>query len=404
MRVGFRISLNILLLAAVLVAEVREPATSCVVSTKGALRVFPAVDVGCGHRLTYLGTYFADGKYRADSRFSMLHESATAESEPSLRPAEVPEFVDLHPRERTVEDISPGKHTIRHAQGHSLLAEVRDDAVTFAYGRERAFLGPRYVTTDSTGRAIVSDPAAEAVHVLDRASPYRILAGNKHRLQSVGAVAVDKNNNIFVADPRAGVVVVFDANGEFFREIGKVGEDEGLFHNIEGIAIDRRRQRLYVADGSRDMLLVLNIEGKILQRVGGRRSESGVTLDHPTAVVVKSDKVVVLDAGGSRMRVFDLRWKLLLTIATNLAPGYATEMGLDVDMEGNIYLSNMDRTTVRIYDLLGNLQTTFGSPGARRGEFSAPAALWIDAENKLYVAEKGNRRVQVFQISEPAKR
>jgi hypothetical protein len=33
------------------------------------------------------------------------------------------------------------------------------------------------------------------------------------------------------------------------------------------------------------------------------------------------------------------------------------------------------------------------------GEFSAPGGLWVDANNRLYVADTANVRVQLFQLT-----
>jgi DNA-binding beta-propeller fold protein YncE len=285
-----------------------------------------------------------------------------------------------------------------------MITELRDDVITMAYGREKALLAPRYVTTDSKGRAIVSDPAAQSVHVLDGENPFRIVAGRGHRLQSVGAVAVDKFDNIYVADPQAGVVIVFDSVGRFVREIGRISADEGLFHETAAIAVDRQRHLLYVADTSRDLLMVLNADGNVLQRAGGRRLESGATFSHPVAVTVKHDRIVVLDLGGARVQIFDLRWKLLQSFETKLVAGYSTELGLDIDLELNVYVSNIGGKNLRIFEQHGSLVGEFGAAGVRRGEFGTPAAIWIDADNRLYVAERHNRRVQLFQISGTATR
>jgi sugar lactone lactonase YvrE len=382
-------------------AGVNSPSPNCGATSDRPVRVFPSIAAGCGRRLAYLGTYYSDGKYHPQSLLSGLLESSRDESTdpPALRPAEVPDSVDLHPRERAIENMTPGSHAVNHLKGRSTITELRDDVMTFVYGREKALLSPRYITTDTRGRAIISDPALLAVHVLDRDDPFRIVAGGSHRLQSVGAVAVDKLDNIFIADPQAGLIQVFDSDGRFFREIGRISEDEGIFHDPEALAIDRRRQRLYVADASRDMVLMLNIEGKVLQRAGGRRAESGATFNHPNALTVKHDEIVVLDSGGARIQVFDLHWKLLEQFSTRLAPGYSSELGLDVDSAGNIYLSNIERATIRVFDKAGRLTAEFGRQGTRRGEFLSPTGIWIDADDRLYVSEKDNRRVQVFQLS-----
>lgn len=45
---------------------------------------------------------------------------------------------------------------------------------------------------------------------------------------------------------------------------------------------------------------------------------------------------------------------------------------------------------------------TFGQDGSRLGEFSAPSGLWVDANNRLYVADTANVRVQLFQLTSAA--
>ena len=39
---------------------------------------------------------------------------------------------------------------------------------------------------------------------------------------------------------------------------------------------------------------------------------------------------------------------------------------------------------------------SWGNPGAAAGEFTTPHAVWIDAENRVLVADRENNRVQVF--------
>jgi DNA-binding beta-propeller fold protein YncE len=39
----------------------------------------------------------------------------------------------------------------------------------------------------------------------------------------------------------------------------------------------------------------------------------------------------------------------------------------------------------------------FGALGGGPGQFNLPAGLYVDAEDRLYVADSFNRRVQIFQ-------
>jgi DNA-binding beta-propeller fold protein YncE len=71
-----------------------------------------------------------------------------------------------------------------------------------------------------------------------------------------------------------------------------------------------------------------------------------------------------------------------------------------VDRTGNIYVSSTRDSQIVIYRRDGHLLGSFGRPGMEIGEFSAPAGLWIDGTNRLYVGDTNNGRVQVFQLSQ----
>lgn len=412
MRPAFYLHFVILLLALVSIPLIEAETASVDTVTTVPCPLPPAhsntvpsatAEMGCGRSLTYLGSYRSDGKFQGTPRFFRLSEPvATLDTPPRRRPESVPDFVNLHPRERIAEDPLPSKHAWKTFKAHSPIAEWRDDVITFAYGHETALLAPRYITTDSHGRAIISDPAAEAVHVLDDKNSFRIPAGNKYRLRSVGAVAVDGKDNIYVIDPELGRVEVFDPSGQFRYEFGTFSKDEGLFHDPAAIAIDRANERIYIVDSSRDMVFMLNLRGTVLKRAGGRRNESGIAFRHPTAIAIKNDQVIVVDDDGARIQILDLECNLLRAIPSGLVAGYARELGVDADAAGNIYLSNIDHVHIRVFDRLGNMQNLVG-PKAWGGTFADPAAVWIDSANRLYVSEKTNRRIQVFQINRPSR-
>ncbi|MFC1619935.1 6-bladed beta-propeller, partial [Candidatus Neomarinimicrobiota bacterium] len=51
----------------------------------------------------------------------------------------------------------------------------------------------------------------------------------------------------------------------------------------------------------------------------------------------------------------------------------------------------------QIFDEQGNLLLVVGSSGYLPGQFNLPAGLFIDDEDKIYVVDTMNRRVQIFQ-------
>jgi DNA-binding beta-propeller fold protein YncE len=69
-----------------------------------------------------------------------------------------------------------------------------------------------------------------------------------------------------------------------------------------------------------------------------------------------------------------------------------------VDAIGNIYVTWPSRSKIRVFKQDGTLVGDFGTGGTDIAQFNVPAGIWVDPQNRIYVADKNNRRVQVFQI------
>ena len=52
---------------------------------------------------------------------------------------------------------------------------------------------------------------------------------------------------------------------------------------------------------------------------------------------------------------------------------------------------------IQIFDRAGHFLLAFGGLGAQPGEFWLPAGVAIDRDDRIYVADSYNRRVQIFQ-------
>ena len=53
-------------------------------------------------------------------------------------------------------------------------------------------------------------------------------------------------------------------------------------------------------------------------------------------------------------------------------------------------------TNVQVFDKDGKFISKFGSKGKQDGQFSRPEDLAIDPQGKVFVADTGNSRIQVF--------
>ena len=365
-----------------------------------------------GNTIRYLGTYSSDGKFRTTARID--HDVGGRYPQSGLsrswsRPSEVPDFIDLHPRERIEENYEPPSHALKPLKGKSVWASLRDNIVTAVYGHERILLAPQHMTVDSRGRILIVDPNIRTVHVLGGDDAFRIVGGPQRRLKLPNGVAVDAADNIYIADSERGLVLVYAPDGKFLRYVGKLG-DESLFHYPTAIAIDRGGSRLFLLDTPRNLLFVLDLEGNILKRIGRPRphvigrvgSEATILMDleSPTEIAIGDNELVVVDLGNSRIHVMDLEFNVLaeFNISALPSPPNTNEVGLGVDAAGNIYVSNTVDSHIRGYSRVGTLLDTFGRNGMEVGKFNFPGGLAVDGRNRLYVADKVNSRVQVFQL------
>jgi sugar lactone lactonase YvrE len=315
--------------------------------------------------------------------------------------AEAPPWM-LLTNERVVENREPPAHALAVGTASSPAAQVRNQTVTFLYGRPSVISSPRYVVTDSQRRVILSDPEGLAVHVLDPLgkTSFRLACGNGYRVRRPAGVAADAEDNLYVVDSELGMVAVFDSGGRFMRYIGTYhGEPD--YASPRGIAIDKRKQRLYLVDTPRNQMFELDLSGRVVKRFGKNRRGEGVgELEAPTDVALNGERIVVLDRWGTRVQVLNTRFDTLYSFSVGRLgdPQFSRENGPGTDGEGHIFASSFRRGVVSMYSPQGHLMAMFGQSGTRAGEFGAPGGLWIDAQNHMFIAESANGRVQMFQL------
>jgi DNA-binding beta-propeller fold protein YncE len=189
-------------------------------------------------------------------------------------------------------------------------------------------------------------------------------------------VAVNKAGHVFVlsrgntSGPAYGAAATqlleFDAQGKFVREIGKNLYAWSFGHTVR---IDPQ-QNIWVADKGSDMVVKFNPQGRVLM-VFGRKQEAS---DRETGPLERHKPPLPPDVGRFR-QVTDMTW----------------------DPQGNTFISDgYINSRVAKVDKLGNWLKSFGEPGSGPGQLNTPHSIAADAKGNLYVADRGNRRIQVF--------
>lgn len=265
----------------------------------------------------------------------------------------------------------------------------------------RALVSPYSITTDSRGRVIISDPGAYGVHIFDFAQQkYKFLSRfdkEKDAMLAPQCVAVDQQDNLYVTDSQAGKIFVYNADGKYQRAIGSLKGGEGFFKRPTGIAVDSAQQRIYVTDTLRNRIYVLDMQGNVLQKIGKLGTGDG-EFNYPTELRLNGDELVVVDAMNFRVQVLDRSggFKYAIGKLDDREGGMFRPKGIGFDSEGHLYVVDGLWGVVQVFSREGQLLYYFGN-GTGAGEFQMPAGLQVDHNDRIFVVDSYNRRIEIFQ-------
>jgi streptogramin lyase len=193
----------------------------------------------------------------------------------------------------------------------------------------------------------------------------------------VPGVAVNSKGHVFVFTrsnsaggpayaPTAAQLLEFGPKGEFIREIGKGLYGWAFAHSVR---IDKD-DNIWAIDKGSDMVIKFDQNGRVLM-VFGRRKESADAETKPW----ENEDPPLPHIDGLFRQPTDVAW----------------------DSEGNIYITDgYINSRVAKYDKNGDWVKSWGSKGTGPGQFRLPHSIAIDRNNNVYVGDRSNHRIQVF--------
>jgi sugar lactone lactonase YvrE len=193
----------------------------------------------------------------------------------------------------------------------------------------------------------------------------------------VTGVAVNSKGHVFVYSRggssqgpafanTASQLFEFDANGKFIREIGKNLYAWSFAHTVR---IDKD-DNIWATDKGSDMVIKFNPQGRVVM-VFGRKPEASDHDAKPYEPVQKPRPQI----DGRFRQPTDVTW----------------------DTAGNIFIGDgYVNSRVAKYDKDGNWVKSWGERGTAPGQFNTVHSIAADATGLIYVADRFNRRIQVF--------
>jgi peptidylamidoglycolate lyase len=168
------------------------------------------------------------------------------------------------------------------------------------------------------------------------------------------AVSVDANDNVFTfqrSEPTSKVMV-FDAHGKYLREWG-----ENAFTYPHGLRV-LRDGLVWIADRQMQQILKYDANGRLLMSLG----QKGVAGDNNSTDKFNGASDVVT--------------------ASN----------------GDIFVSDGEGGNSRVvkFSSNGTFIMAWGTKGAGQGQLNTPHNIAMDSKGRLWVCDRGNKRLQLF--------
>jgi len=167
----------------------------------------------------------------------------------------------------------------------------------------------------------------------------------------VGGIGVDRNDNVYVFNRGDHPMIVFDRDGNFLRSWG-----EGVFPRAHGVHM-APDDTIFCTDDGAHCVRKCTLDGKVLMTIG------------------TPGKPAPFQSGQPFCRCTH----------TALSP------------KGEIYVSDgYGNSQVHKYTPDGRYLSSWGKAGVGEGEFNLPHNIHCDADGWVYVADRENSRIQVF--------
>ncbi|MFQ5710550.1 MAG: peptidyl-alpha-hydroxyglycine alpha-amidating lyase family protein [Candidatus Geothermarchaeales archaeon] len=183
----------------------------------------------------------------------------------------------------------------------------------------------------------------------------------------VGSIAIDNQDRVYILNRSENPVMVFDRDGNLLTSWGR-----GYFKRAHGICVGPDGS-IYCTDDRNHTVTKFNAHGEVLMTLG--------TKDKPSDTGYRD--------------VPDL-WERIASIKRG-GPPFNRPTGVALSSTGDMYVSDgYGNARIHKFSQDGKLLFSWGEPGPAPGQFRLPHSIWVDRQDRVWVADRENNRIQIF--------
>lgn len=248
------------------------------------------------------------------------------------------------------------------------------------------------------GKIYVCDVGKGMVEVIDPENRTFDYLTKDRRLMNPVNIFIEDNGTKYIADPKAGMIFVFDRNNNIRSTLGKELK-------INPIDVAVRGSFCYVTDYTSKQIVVMDkTTGREITRLGKKNASQGrleplIELSDGEFSLIsdlaldRHGSIYVTDKAGARITQFDKSGAFRRTIGRlgDNIDEFIRPKGIAIDNNDRIWVVDSGTEVAKIYNQQAQLLLFFGLPGNEPGMMNMPTKIVLDYDNvevfKQYAAE-----------------
>ncbi|MBC7195356.1 MAG: hypothetical protein H5U37_06850, partial [Caldisericia bacterium] len=198
------------------------------------------------------------------------------------------------------------------------------------------------------------------------------------------------NEKFFVLDSMHFRVLIFDKDFNLLRGFGGFGDTLNTFANPTSLLVDE--DYIYVCDLPSGKVKVFRHNGDF----------GGFFIEYPkmkpTSIAMDSNfNLWITDRGDDTVKVFSIDNELKMIIGKSGSGKKEFKTPLDITIfEDKVYVLDTGNARVQVFNLKGNYLFDFGTTGTQDGALYCPNSFSFDRNGNLWIIEKCLGRIQIF--------
>ena len=185
----------------------------------------------------------------------------------------------------------------------------------------------------------------------------------------VCGLATDAQDRVYILNRSAHPIMVFSRDGDLLYSWG-----EGLFQRAHGSCIGSDGA-IYCTDDGHHTVSKFTPEGKLLLTLGNKDQPSDTGFVHTPGLSMTACLPTIKRGG----------------------PPFNRPTGVALSSSGEIYISDgYGNARVHKFTPDGALLLSWGEPGNAPGQFMLPHSIWADKQDNIWVVDRENNRIQIF--------